>query len=115
MSIDITTSAVRPVAAAEFENEVLKAEQPVLVDVWAPWCGPCRRLASVVERVAEVFADRLKVVKCNLDSNPDIGDKFNVMSIPTLLFFKGGRLIANNVGFLRESELTAKVEEFLGR
>ena len=115
MSTFITTPTVRPVTAEEFEGEVLKAEQPVLVDVWASWCGPCLRLAPVVEKVAELFADRLKVVKCDLDSFPAIGSQYNLMSIPHLLFFKGGQLVTNHVGFLRESELTAKVEEFLAQ
>ena len=81
-----------------FKNEVLKADKPVLVDFWATWCGPCRMMAPVVEKIAEEHPE-LKVCKVDIDENPELAQLFNVMSIPTLAVFKDGQLIGTAVGY----------------
>ena len=83
---------------ADFDREVLESKLPVLVDFWAPWCGPCRTLAPVVEDMAEEFAGKLRVVKVNVDDAPEIAKRYEVGSIPTLAVFKSGRLLDRKVG-----------------
>ena len=97
---------------ANFESEVLKSEQPVLVDFWAPWCGPCRIVAPHLE---ELDAERedLKIVKLNVDENPQTAASFNVMSIPTLLLFKNGQVAHQIVGALPKNRLVAEIEPAL--
>lgn len=94
----------------EFEQEVLKSEQPVLVDFWAEWCGPCRALGPSVDAVAQEKSGALKVVKVNIDENPNAPSKYGVRSIPTLLIFKGGQVVAQTVGAMPKSELLKWVE-----
>lgn len=93
-----------------FEAEVLKSDKPVLVDYWAEWCGPCRMIAPVIEEVAGEFDGRLKVVKLNIDQNAESARKYNIRSIPTLMLFKNGDMIAQKVGALSKSQLTAFLE-----
>lgn len=103
------------VTTATFEDKVLKSPLPVLVDVWANWCPPCRRLLPVIEAVADKYAGRLQVVKCDHDTNAEVVSKYNILSIPTLLWFRGGELVGQDIGFMSESQLAAKVEEVLAR
>ncbi len=93
-------SSTKPqvVTDATFESEVLKSKVPVLVDFWAPWCGPCRTIAPVVEQMAQKYAGRAKVVKVNVDDNPRIAQQFQILSIPTLMTFKNGSAIKRQVG-----------------
>ncbi len=95
-----TSSSSKPVVVtdASFERDVLKSNVPVLVDFWAPWCGPCRSIAPVVEQMAQKYAGRAKVVKVNVDDNPRIAQQFQIMSIPTLMVFKNGSAIKRQVG-----------------
>src|SRR5690554_6284898 len=95
---DRRVSDVYEVSDAEFEDEVLKADLPVLVDFWAPWCGPCRRISPIVEELASELGGKLKVVKVNTDDNSDSPGKFGVMSIPTLILFKEGEEADRVVG-----------------
>jgi len=95
---------------ANFKSDVLEADVPVLVDFWAEWCGPCKALTPVLEEVAENFADKVKIVKVNIDENPETPSQFGVMSIPTMILFKGGNVEATKVGLLSKSQLTAFIE-----
>lgn len=94
-----------PVTDANFDQEVLKAESKVLVDMWAPWCGPCRMMGPVIDEIAEEYDGSLKVCKLNVDENPDTAAKYGVMSIPTLLVFENGQVVNHLVGFRPKDEL----------
>jgi thioredoxin 1 len=96
-----------------FENEVIKSETPVVVDFWAPWCGPCRMLAPVTEKLADTYTGKVKFCKINVDENPDTAMKYRIMSIPTLLFFKGGEQQYSSVGAVPEAMLKPKVESLI--
>lgn len=89
---------VKEVNEANFASEVLEAKQPVLVDFWAPWCGPCKMLAPTLQEIAQHFGEKVKVVKVNIDHAADLAAEYGIRSIPTLLLFKEGKNIANSVG-----------------
>jgi thioredoxin 1 len=93
-----------------FEQEVLKSEVPVLVDFWAEWCGPCRQLGPVVDEYANDAGGKVKVVKVNIDENPQAPTKYGVRSIPTLMLFKAGELAATKVGVMQKSQLQEWVD-----
>ncbi len=90
---------------AQFAEEVLNSDVPVLVDFWAPWCGPCKMIAPVLEDVAAEYADKLKVVKLNVDENQETAPKYNVRGIPTWLVVKGGEVVATKVGAVSKTQL----------
>ena len=94
-----------------FEQEVLRCEQPVLVDYWAQWCGPCKVIAPLLDEVAGEYKGRLKVTKLNVDDNPDTPPKYGVRGIPTLIIFKNGNAAATKVGALSKSQLTAFIDQ----
>ena len=95
---------IKHVKASEFNNEVLKADKPVLVDFWADWCGPCKMLGPVLEQVA-AKVDDVQIVKINVDEESSVAEKYNIMSIPTLLLFKSGECVAKSVGSDSDSVL----------
>ncbi|MBR4490538.1 MAG: thioredoxin [Clostridia bacterium] len=91
----------------QFEQEVLKADVPVLLDFWAPWCGPCRMLAPTVEEIAEEYDGKAKVCKVNVDEEEELAIRFGIASIPTLLVFKNGQLTDTKVGFAQKEDIEA--------
>ena len=100
---------------ANFEDEVLNSDQPVLVDFWATWCGPCRTIAPTIEKIAADYDGRAKVVKLDVDNNPQTAMKYGIRSIPSLLFFKGGRPVDQMVGVVPERVLADKLDALAGQ
>jgi len=98
---------------ANFDEEVLKSEKPVLIDFWAPWCGPCRAIGPVVEELAAAYRDRVKVAKINIDENPKTATVYGVMSIPTLMLFKGGSVMEKLVGLVPKNRLEDLIKKGL--
>lgn len=96
-----------------FEDDVLKSENPVLVDYWAEWCGPCKVIAPILMEIAEEYAGKLKVAKLNIDENPATPPKYGIRGIPTLMLFKGGNVEATKVGALSKSQLSAFLDSNL--
>lgn len=97
----------------DFEQEVLKNELPVMVDLWAVWCAPCRMIEPSVEKIAQAFKDKLKVVKLNIDENPKTPANYGVMSIPTLLLFKGGELKETIIGAVPQNKIENAINKHL--
>ena len=100
-------SQIVHVTDGSFEEDVLKAEDPVLVDYWAEWCGPCKAIAPILGEIAEEYAGRLKIAKLNIDENPSTPPKYGIRGIPTLMLFKDGNVEATKVGALSKSQLSA--------
>jgi thioredoxin 1 len=106
-------STLLQVTDKNFHDEVLQASLPVLVDFWATWCGPCRSIAPVVEGLAKEFEGRLKVTKLNVDENPAIPSQYGVRGIPTLILFKGGKVVDQIVGAVPKARLVTMIEKAL--
>ena len=104
---------VTDVTDQDFEEEVIKSVLPVLVDLWAPWCGPCRMVAPVVDKLAERYDGKFKFYRLNVDDNPQTALKYKVMSIPTLIFFKGGEAVDTVIGAVPERTLQPKIDDLL--
>jgi len=109
------STAVAEVTDASFDQEVMKSGVPVLVDFWAPWCGPCRMVAPVVEKIADRYNGQVKVVKLNTDENPNVAKQYGIRSIPTLMIFKGGQQVDMVVGAVPESTLSLTIDKHLDK
>lgn len=102
---------ITSITDATFEEEVLKSDTPVLVDYWAEWCGPCKAIAPVLEDLAPGYAGKVKIVKLNIDENPNTPPKYGIRSIPTLMLFKNGSVEGTQVGGLSKAQLTEFIEK----
>lgn len=96
-----------------FESEVIESDKPVLVDFWAPWCGPCKAIGPVVEELAKEFGDRIKFTKCNVDENPSTPSKYGIRAIPTLIFFKDGKDVDKITGMVAKAKLEEAINHLL--
>ena len=105
--------ATKPVTDETFETEVLKSDKTVLVDYWAEWCGPCKMIAPILEAIAEEHGDKLDIVKLNVDDNPQVTQKYNILNIPTLGVFSGGEVVRELVGARSKSALLRELADFL--
>jgi thioredoxin 1 len=101
------------VTTSTFEAEVVKSAIPVVADFWAEWCGPCRMIAPVLKELAKDYKDKLKVAKINVDEEPDLASRFGIQSIPTLLFFKGGQMVKQQIGAVPRPILEKIVKELV--
>ncbi|MBC8463991.1 MAG: thioredoxin [Desulfobacterales bacterium] len=104
---------VMEVNDSSFDAEILQTEMPVLVDFWAPWCGPCKAIAPVVQELAETFGDKIKFAKCNVDDNPVTPGKYGIRAIPTLILFKGGDVVDQITGMVAKSKLEEAIQSVL--
>ncbi len=106
-------SGILHVTDDSFEDNVLKAELPVLVDYWAEWCGPCKMIAPILDEISADYAGKMSIAKLNIDENPDTPPKYGIRGIPTLMLFKNGNVQATKVGALSKSQLTAFIDSNL--
>lgn len=102
------------VSDGNFEQEVLQSDVPVLVDFWAPWCGPCRAIAPLIDELSGDYTGKLKVAKCNVDENPKIPSRYGIRAIPTLIIFKGGNVSEQITGAVAKSQITAAIDKAVG-
>jgi thioredoxin 1 len=109
----IAVGATKVVTDETFEVEVLKSDKPVIVDYWAEWCGPCRMVAPVLEEIAAEYADKIHVVKLNIDENPSVSQRYRIMAIPTMNVFSGGQVVKQIVGAKPKSALLRELAEYI--
>lgn len=103
------------ITAANFENELLRSDKPVLLDFYADWCGPCKMLSPVLGEIADEYADVLKVAKVNVDDEPELAMKFKVSSIPMLVLFKDGRIVSTSVGYRPKDEILNELKLYMNQ
>jgi len=109
----MASELIKHVTDASFEVDVLQSAQPVLVDYWAEWCGPCKMIAPILDEVSRAYEGKLQIAKMNVDENRDIPAKFGIRGIPTLMLFKAGVLAATKVGAMSKSQMTAFIDQQL--
>jgi len=107
----MSSDLIKHISDASFEADVLKSTQPVLVDYWAEWCGPCKMIAPILDEMAATYTGKLQIAKMNVDENREIPGKFGIRGIPTLMLFKDGKLAATKVGALSKSQMAAFIDE----
>ena len=107
------SNEITEVKDSSFEQEVLQSEIPVLIDFWAPWCGPCKSIAPVLEEIASEYAGKVKIVKMNVDDNPYTPSQYNVRGIPNLVFFKAGKVVDQKVGAVEKEKLTEVLDQMV--
>ena len=109
----MSSNLIKHISDASFEADVLQSTQPVLVDYWAEWCGPCKMIAPILDEMATTYNGKLQITKMNVDENREIPGKFGIRGIPTLMLFKNGKLAATKVGALSKSQMAAFIDENL--
>jgi len=109
----MSSDLIKHVTDASFETDVMQSALPVLVDFWAPWCGPCQMIGPVLEELATDYQGKIQMTKVNVDENRDVAAKFGIRGIPTLMIFKAGQLSATKSGFLNQSQLAAFIDQSL--
>ncbi len=109
----MASELIKHVTDATFDTDVLQSSQPVLVDYWAEWCGPCKMIAPILDEVSSAYAGKLQIAKMNVDENRDIPAKFGIRGIPTLMLFKDGQLAATKVGAMSKAQMTAFIDQQL--
>ena len=109
----MSSNLIKHISDASFEADVLQSTQPVLVDYWAEWCGPCKMIAPILDEMATTYGSKLQITKMNVDENREIPAKFGIRGIPTLMLFKDGKLAATKVGALSKSQMAAFIDENL--
>ena len=107
------SEGILEVSDSSFDAEVMQSEKPVMVDFWAPWCGPCKAIGPIVEELAVEFGDKVKFTKCNVDDNPVSPGKFGIKAIPTLIFFKQGKIVDQITGMVAKSKLEKSINSIL--
>jgi len=100
---------MREITKVNFENEVLNSPTPVVIDFWAPWCGPCRMIAPFIEEIADEYADKIKVGKVNVDEEPELASKFRIVSIPTVILLKDGQVVSSSIGYKTKEQLVREL------
>ncbi len=109
----MASELIKQITDSSFEADVLQSTEPVLVDYWAEWCGPCKMIAPILDEISNSYIGKLKIAKMNVDENRDIPAKFGIRGIPTLMLFKDGKLAATKVGALSKSQLTEFIDQQL--
>jgi thioredoxin 1 len=109
----MSSSYIKNITDENFDEEALKSKIPVIIDFWAEWCGPCKMLSPILDKIAEEYKDKIKICKVNVDSSPQIAVKYSISNIPTLFFIKNGNISDQHVGLLSEKALKEKIENFI--